>query len=90
MSSDLFKCPLNPSMGSEPNITPWHRIQMIIAHIREVLEDDTGRSEWDLHGLSLSLFPVKDAFHVWALYQKLITVPDSRLQEDPDGERQAV
>lgn len=65
-------------------------MQMIIAHIREVLEDDTGGSEWDLHSLSLGLFPVEDAFHIWALHQKLITVPDSGLQEDPDGERQTV
>lgn len=65
-------------------------MQMNSDHIREVLEDDTGWSEWDLYSLSLGLLPVEDAFHIGPLHQKLITVPDSRLQEDPDGERQTV
>ena len=59
-------------------------------HIREVLKDDPSRSERNLHSLSLGLLPVEDAFHIGALHQKLIAVPDRRLQEDPDGERQTV
>lgn len=39
-------------------------MQMSTFHIREVLEDDTGWSEWDLHSLGLGLLPVEDAFHI--------------------------
>lgn len=89
MSSTFREGPLSSLSGQSSLLTDI-LMQMIIAHIREVLEDDTGGSEWDLHSLSLGLFPVEDAFHIWALHQKLITVPDSGLQEDPDGERQTV
>lgn len=65
-------------------------MKMSIVHIREVLEDDTSWPEWDLHSLGLGLLPVQDAFHIRALDQELITIPDRRLQEDPDGERQTV
>lgn len=37
---------------------------MSIVHVREVLEDNAGWSEWDLHGLGLGLLPVEDAFHI--------------------------
>lgn len=32
--------------------------------IREVLEDDSGRSKRYLHSLSLGLLPVEDAFYI--------------------------
>ena len=51
-------------------------IQRRSVDIREVLEDDTGRSEWNLHSLGLGLLPVEDTFHIGGLHQKPITVAD--------------
>lgn len=55
-------------------------MQMDKVNIREVLEDNPGRSEWYFNSLSLGLLPVEDAFDISALHQELITVPYSRLQ----------
>lgn len=59
-------------------------------NVREVLKDDPGRSEGNLHSLSLRLLPVQDVLHVRALHQKPVAVPDGGLQQHADGERQAV
>lgn len=59
-------------------------------NLREVLQNNPSWSEWNLHILRLGLLPVEDVFHVGALHQELITVPDCRLQQDADGERQTL
>ena len=62
---------------------PW-------ADSREVLQDDAGGSERHLHALALGLLPVQDALHVRRLHQELVTVPDGRLQQHADGERETL
>merc|ERR1719320_2126508 len=54
----------------------------------EVLQDHSAWSERNLHAgtRSLSLRPVEDLFHVRLVNLEVVTVPDSRLQENPDGE----
>ncbi len=57
-------------------------------HVREVLEDDPGRFEWDLHTVALTLLPVENVFHIVLENLELITVTYGWLQQHPDGKRQ--
>ena len=58
--------------------------------LREVLQDDTSWFEGDLDWLMLLVNPAQNVVHICLLYLELITVADCGLQQDTNGEWQAV
>lgn len=69
-----------------------------VHHCRDtgkVLQDDTGGLEGHLHVLLVALLaldrlPVQDVLHVLLRHLEVVTVADSRLQQDSDREGQLI
>lgn len=57
---------------------------------REVLQDDTGGFEGDLHIAALVLLPVEQALHILRVHFEAVAVTHHWLQQDPHGVWQAV